>query len=585
MKKSIFGPSISAIPLTSSDDGNRVQMAANFQRQSLVLSNPELPLLSTPYLSQITKGSSFYQTALRDSTIIYSDSEVIVYSDASGRVRISRLPNVLWESTNAESVKKDDWLVKHWAIKYGRYCYGSNLNIVFAPFKGWNYEDAIVVSETGASKLVTRHSIELEFVVHPGEVVMKHINEGTYVRKGDVLFEMIEEPRNLVNVLCAGAHKSTVYSDYDCTINRITTYFKNEEVLEKHKSSGPFLDWVKKYSIYHRMNNLRNILKTFDPQLSKVVSLYYPENYELISNPDSILVKIECLVVKQLRVGDKLGNRHGNKGVVSKIVPDELVRSEDGWVPDLILNPLGVVSRMNIGQIFEMHLGEICRNVEKRIRHSFGEGKFEDAKKILETLESQLDAKIPYIHDTNMDLQQQLESLIENGLTVELPLYTREMHRKILDLLEYYELSPLKRFEFVEGLPKDYGYGTCYFMPLVHTVESKFSARADGPYHSKTLQPIDSVSDDAGQRLGEMEIWALLAYGADHNVVEALGAKADDIGAKEQMIAHILRTGLSPTVPETFYTNHVLHLYMYSLGIPIESDIVTEEVLFKKETI
>lgn len=572
-ERSIFSVPLSTVPLGVHDDGNRLQMSCNYFIQSLVLSNPELPLLSTIYLEYLTKNSMFLQLAKSDCNVIYSDKNVLIFTDENNITRIIRRPNSLWELTWENRIKKDEFLAKHWAVKYNRYCPGTNLNVVFAPYFGYNFEDGIVVSETGANKLTSRNVVELEFYVFPNEVVVEYVDEGKFVKRGELLFKLIEAPKNLTNVLCSGVNQVSFYSEFDCTINKITTYYKNQEILSLHKSSESFLKWVEKHSIYNEIKSVKNILKSIDPKLSKVTSLYYPENYEVVTNPEAIIIKIECLVIKKLKVGDKLGNRHGNKGVVALIEEDSKLRSKDGFLPDLVLNPLGVISRMNVGQIFEMHLSQILREKEKEIQNYFNYGDLDKIEQTLIDLEKSFGGKIPYLENKEFD------QLIENGMTLELPLYMRNDNDFYYNLMKKYNISPTKTFEFLKGYPYEYGYGCQYWMALVHTVESKFSIRADGPYDSKTLLPTESVSIDSGQRLGEMEIWSLLAYDAVENIIEVLGAKADDISAKENIISHLIKMGLPPERAESFYTNHVLHLYMLFLNIPLENKIVSEEEL------
>lgn len=576
-ERSLFSVPLSTIPLSAHDDGNRLQMSCNFLIQSLVLLNPELPLLSTKYLKYLTENSSFLNLAKDDYTILYNSKDVIVYTDSKGITKIYRKPNSLWELTFESSLKKGDILAKHWAVKNNRYCAGANLNVVFAPYFGYNFEDGIVVTESGKKKLTSKNILELEFYVYPNEVVIDFVNEGQFVQKGDVLFKIIEAPKNLTNILCSGSNYVSFFSDYDCTINKITTYYKNEEILGLHKSSSQFLDWVRKNSIKNEMNSLKKVLNVIDPKLSKVVSLYYPENYDTVVNPEAIIIRVECYIIKELKVGDKLGNRHGNKGVISLIEEDNKVKSKDGFVPDLILNPLGVISRMNVGQIFEMHLSYLLKEREKLITQYYSEGKFDLIEDELNNLEKTFNGFIPYTKD-----EIGYNSLIENGLTLELPLYTKNKNDEYLKILKMYNIPLKKEFEFLKGNPNYYGFGNIYFMALSHTVESKFSIRSDGPYDSKTLIPTSSVSIDSGQRLGEMEIWAFLAYNAKENIIEILGAKADDISSKENIISHLIKLGLPPERAESFYTNHALKLYLSFLNINLDNDILTEEELCKK---
>jgi len=563
--KSVLSSALSCVPFCAHDDGNRLQMAANFLRQSLVLVNPQLPYISTPYLQEVTKLTTFLKQAAEDIQILYRNEEIVVYKSlTTGKVYLYRIPSSLWSVSVQDTVKEGEVFAQHTAVKFDRYCAGTNLKVVFAPYEGWNYEDAIVVSESGAQKLTSQYVKSFELILEPNEVLMKYPIVGRFYKKGEILFEWTSAPKNPINVLCTSVDKRRIFADTDLVIERVSTYYKSEKYLDLHKSSPTVLKWIKEHN---KPKAVKTLLSSIDPSIAKVTSLYFPESYELVGNQDAIVIVAQAKIVRSFCVGDKLGNRHGNKGVCSIIVPDRYVTSKDGWVPDLVLNPLGVISRMNIGQIFEMHLGEVCRVVEEKVRELVEFEKYDEAFKLLQSIEKITKGTIPYLH-LKLSVKERLTLLLEFGFTLELPLYTRspkEMIRKCMKLLG---VSPTKVWR-IGALERDFGYGTMYFMALVHTVESKFSTRADGPYHIKTLQPCDDECHSSGQRLGEMEIWNLLAYGAVHNVVETLGFKADDIIAKENMISHCLKVGEPPVAPDSVYTNHSLYLYLYALGVNV----------------
>lgn len=557
--KTLFSATLSTVPFVSHTDGNRLAMADNFLKQSLVCVNPEIPRLTTKYLKLITTQSSFMKRVTSPIKILYVDDEVIVYS-ADGRSYMTRLPNSFWRPAVQQELQSGELLYSHEAVKLDRYCSGVNLNVVFAPYYGWNYEDAIVVTEQGAKKLSTRHILEWMIIVSPNEVVLKHPTVGKFYKQGEVFFEAIQEPRNLVNILCAGVERDIRYTPADLQIDRVLTYYRSEDVLKKHKSSKEFLNWVR---AHNKTKSLKQSL-SFDKELMKICALYYPENYELVGHPDAITIRIQAHCIKEFKVGDKLGNRYGNKGVCSIIVENDRVRSTDGWVPDLVLNPLGVVSRMNVGQILEMHMSQVVSTVESLVLRAGERKEYEKMLLLLKTFQEDTESTIPYLQECSSS-KEIYELIAQYGLFLELPLYTKNMHIKVRDLCEKYGVPLKKQFKFfTNGM---YGYGQMYWMPLVHTVESKFSSRSDGPYHSKTLQPIATESVDSGQRIGEMEIHALLAYGAVNNIIEVLGLKADDIISKEVLLSHVIRTGRTLEYPESYTTNHILHHYLYSLGI------------------
>ncbi|MEM0173738.1 MAG: hypothetical protein QXI16_04445, partial [Sulfolobaceae archaeon] len=184
------------------------------------------------------------------------------------------------------------------------------------------------------------------------------------------------------------------------------------------------------------------------------------------------------------------------------------------------------------------------------------------------------------IQELSKDLNANLVSL--NSFSFEIPIYEKFPRDRVLNLCKKYNVSPTKTYEFVSGYPSEYGYGSMYWMPLVHTAEAKISYRADGPYSTKSLQPISDENTANGQRLGEMEIWALFAYEAYNNMKETLGYKADDLLAKQSYIAHTLNAGIPPTSPDLIYTNHLLNLYLHALSLDMDkSQVISEAELSK----
>ena len=556
--KSLFSPTLSCVPFTSHDDGNRLGMSANFLRQSLVLTNPELPYASTDYLEKLTAQSSFLIRAKKDGHLLYSDSQIVIWEE-EGKIRTFKLPNSNWEVGHRPQFKAGDIIVRHRNIINDRYATGINASVLFIPYKGWNYEDAIVVTETGASKLRSISVEEYEIVINPNQIVTLFPTLGQHVIKGTELFTILDAVQNTVNVISLGAQKVSMHVKHTGVVEKIVAYFK-KEALPLHQSSDMFLDWVNKYSISKEIDNIKKTLSKVDLSYSKTIKQYFPESYDLPS-PHSILVKIFVRTVKQFEVGDKLANRHGNKGVCSIIVPDSEVRASDGWIPDLVLNPLGVISRMNVGQIIEMHIGQIIHTVKQRCLQS---------------------GDMNALFLLKQDLNALNEQISINNLTYEIDLYEKFNQQRVLDLCQKYEVPVTKKYEITSGYPFEAGYGNMYWFPLVHTADAKISFRADGPYQTKSLQPTSSDNIPAGQRLGEMEIWSYFAYEAYNNIKETLEYKADDILAKEAMLAHTKESGLFPVQPDGIYSNHLLKLYLHALTLDLDPEsVISEEELTK----
>ena len=567
---SILSVALSCVPFNAHDDGNRLQMGANFLRQALTPVRPEIPYVSTHYLAEATKQSLYYKRASRSGSVIYRDKEVIAIKDDTDHIFLCRVPNALWSPTTKDTIEPQSSIMSHYSIKFHRHCPGVNLDVVFVPAFGWNYEDAVVVTEKGASKLATKQVIEYELTLRPDEVLLVCPQENKFYRKGDVLFKWIPSPKNPVNILCAGADESKIIADYDLVVDRIYTYFRDERVLSHHKSSSQVLSWI----VAH--NRPRHLKKVLPPHIAKYIPLYYPEQYELVGRPNCIHIKVQAVVTRSFKVGDKVGNRHGNKGVCSRIVPNELFTSEDGFVPDIVLNPLGVVSRMNVGQILEMHLGEVIKVVSRKVESLVSRRKYNEAISLLKILERGTGGAIPYIHIQDLSPEEQLQELLQNGITLELPLYTKNSHIMVERVCKLFDVPLTRRWKFPRT-SLECGYGSIYTIPLVHTVDAKFSVRSVGPYHSRTLLPVEDESTPSGQRVGEMEIWNLLAYGALENCIEVLGPKADDILSKESLIALALKSGSLPSQPESVQSNQMLYHFLYALGLPFGTEKVMSQ--------
>jgi DNA-directed RNA polymerase subunit beta len=285
------------------------------------------------------------------------------------------------------------------------------------------------------------------------------------------------------------------------------------------------------------------------------------------------MVKVYVTVKRKLSVGDKMAGRHGNKGVVSRLLPTEdLPYFEDGRTVDMVLNPLGVPSRMNVGQILEIHLGRAAKGLGDQLNQLLEEQKTKVLRDKLKKIFSEPTAKKTI---SSMDDQELLDftSFYKDGVFMATPVFDGAKEDEIKDLLREAGLDSSGQttlFDGRTGEPFDdkITVGTMYVMKLHHLVDDKIHARSIGPYSLVTQQPLGGKAQFGGQRLGEMEVWAMESYGAAYALQEFLTVKSDDMAGRTRMYEKIVKgqNVLEPGIPESF---RVMTKELQSLGLDI----------------
>jgi DNA-directed RNA polymerase subunit beta len=287
------------------------------------------------------------------------------------------------------------------------------------------------------------------------------------------------------------------------------------------------------------------------------------------------MVKVFVAVKRRLQPGDKMAGRHGNKGVISKIVPiEDMPYMEDGTTVDIVLNPLGVPSRMNVGQVLECHLGWAASHLGRQI------GEMLDAEASSGKLRQQM-GKIYGTGRHHEDLSvlsdseiMELAGNLRGGVPIATPVFDGASEKDIKKWLEIAGLPASGQATLVDGrtgevFDRKVTVGYMYMLKLNHLVDDKMHARSTGPYSLITQQPLGGKAQFGGQRFGEMEVWALEAYGAAHTLQEMLTVKSDDVGGRTKMYENIVRGDhtMEASVPESF---NVLEKEIRALGLNIE---------------
>jgi DNA-directed RNA polymerase subunit beta len=332
------------------------------------------------------------------------------------------------------------------------------------------------------------------------------------------------------------------------------------------------------------MKNIEELKTYFETDISRLQARF-EDKVDKLQRGDDLspgvmkMVKVFVAVKRKLQPGDKMAGRHGNKGVISKIIPvEDMPHLEDGTAVDLVLNPLGVPSRMNVGQILETHLGWACRGLGNQV------GDILDTMKVLQTDSSKLRSKLNVIYGDEVfkadidilddtDLTEMAENL-RNGIPIATPVFDGANEDDINDMLTKAGLDTSGQMTMIDGrtgevFARKVTVGYIYILKLHHLVDDKIHARSIGPYSLVTQQPLGGKAQFGGQRFGEMEVWALEAYGAAYTLQEMLTVKSDDVSGRTKVYEAIVRGDdtFEAGIPESF---NVLVKELHSLGLNVE---------------
>ncbi len=516
----------SMIPFLQNDDANRALMGSNMQRQTVPLINPDVPLVGTGVEEKVAHNSGQVVIAQEDGVVSSVDGQHIeIKGKGSGEVSKPKSYNLkTFIRTNqytclhqkprvikGQEIKKGDIISDGGAIKDGRLALGKNALVAFIPWRGQNYEDAIVISERLVKEdFYTSIHIESFFCD------VRDTKLGPEITTPDIPNVSLEKLKYLdeEGIINIGAEvgpndilvgKISPKGEADLTPEERLLLAIFGEKAKEVKDTSLRMEYGKRGRIVEVKIFSREMGHRLEPGIIKKI-------------------QIDVAELRKIQVGDKLSGRHGNKGVVSSIMrEEEMPFLEDGTPIDIILNPLGVASRMNLGQILEMHLGFAAKKLGYiAVTPSLAGATGEDIKKELKEAGISEDGKVT----------------LYDGKT---------------------------GFPFEEKIAVGYPY----IIKLIHMVEDKVFARSIGPYSLITQQPLGGKAQFGGQRFGEMEVWALEGYGAAHILQEMLTIKSDDVQGRAAAYESILRGEeiKNPNVPASF---NLLLAELKSLGLNIE---------------
>lgn len=519
--RQVIGSSAGLIPFVEKNFVYRSLMGSNQQRQAVPLIQPESPVVGTGMEGIAARNTGQLVVAEADGEVVSSTGAEVKVKYKEGTV--SYVPQHFVRSNEGTSinqkvvvnagdkVKKGDVLIEGMSIQGGELALGKDLLVAFMPWKGYNFEDAIVISrrlvedDTLTSINIIDYMTEVRETKLGPEIVTRDIPNVSE----DALRHLDEE--GIVRI-GAEVHPG------DILVGKITPKGEQELSSEERLLRAIFGEKAKEVrDTSQRMSNGKH---------GKVVGVKIFSRANGHELKAGVLMQIQVFVaqMRKIQVGDKLGGRHGNKGVIAKILPQEdMPFSEDGTPIDIVLNPLGIPSRMNIGQLFETHLGMAARALGIKVASpSFNGVPIEKIQDLLE------EAGLP------RDGKQQLF----DGRTGE----------------------PFKERTTV---------GSMYMIKLNHMVTDKIHARSTGPYTMVTQQPLGGKAQNGGQRFGEMEVWALEAYGASHTLQEMLTIKSDDVYGRSKAYESIIKNTeiVGPKIPESF---NVLVKELQGLGLKVD---------------
>ena len=534
--KQLVSVATAMIPFLENDDANRALMGSNMQRQAVPLLKPEAPIVGTGMEYKAAADSGIVVLAAEDGTVSHVNARSISIVDRNGVEHVYHLTK--FQRSNQGTclnqrpivrkgmkVSKGDVIADGASTDGGEIALGRNILIGFMTWEGYNYEDAVLISEklvkddVFTSIHIEEHEVEARDtklgpeeitrdIPNIGEDALAQLDEfgvirpGAEVRAGDILVGKVT-PKGETELTAEERLLRTIFGEKARDV-------RDTSLRVPHGEGGVVVD----------------------------VKVFTRENKDELSPGVNQMVRVYIAQKRKISVGDKMAGRHGNKGVVSRILPEEdMPFLPDGTPLQIVLNPLGVPSRMNIGQVLELHLGMACKSLGIRIATPVFDGATEqDIKSLLKQAGCDEDGK----------------TVLYDGRTGE-PFENR------------------------------ISVGYMYYLKLHHLVDDKIHARSTGPYSLVTQQPLGGKAQFGGQRFGEMEVWALEAYGAANTLQEILTVKSDDVVGRVKTYESIVKGENVPPagVPESFKVL-IKELQSLALDIKVLSD-TREEIIIGED--
>ncbi len=492
--KQIVSVSTSLIPFLEHDDAVRALMGTNMQRQAVPCVRPKAPIVGTGIERRVAIDSGHLILAEEDGEVVAVDGEKIEVLNKDKKRKVYKLNKFVRSNASTclnqkplvnkgDKVKKGQVIADGPCMENGELALGQNLLVAFMPWRGWNYEDAIIISDRVLKKdyftsiYIGTYSIDVRETKLGPEVVTRDIPNISEEKLKD-----LDED----GIIRIGAEVSSG----DILVGKITPKGETELSAEEKLLRAIFGEKAKDVrdtSLYLKHGEYGKVID---------VKVFSRENGDKLPTGVIKTIQVTIAALRKIQVGDKLSGRHGNKGVISRIVPaEDMPFLEDGTPVDIVLNPLGVTSRMNLGQILETHLGLAAKSL---------------------------------------------------GYKVATPVFTRLSEEKIKEELQKAGFPPDGKVVLYDGytgepFKEKITIGYIYMLKLNHMVEDKIHQRSIGPYSLITQQPLGGKAQFGGQRFGEMEVWALEGFGAAYSLQEMLTIKSDDVPGRAKAYESIIK--------------------------------------------
>lgn len=593
---------VSFIPFLEHDDQTRLQMASSQMRQAIMLKEFDVPMIQSGCEGLFTSYTQFIKKAKKDGEVIYQDPNfiIVIYNDKEvdifdisyRKIYVENMDFMNVYVRTGDKFKAGEILAESNFCLNGEVQFGKNLLTAVMSYYGNNYEDGIVISDRLVKEgiFTSVHYKDLSFTLPPNKVLLT-LDEERYKPLPDI-YETIEvgKPYAIMKEISSENHfsvfeeKTQLEAQKKLIITEVNIYpnIWNSEIPE-------FRQWIetKIEEQQERENYFKQVLKDSLPK--DVASSFirdkgldkfsFVEKYKVKKERiNGVRIELFGVYFRQIQVGDKIANRHGNKGVISQIVEHEkMPQLEDGRHVDICINPLGIISRMNIGQLYELHLVMSLEDLKEEILKRIRDEKYDSKKvrkylldyiKIIDNTEGnwytkQFIEQCPKVIDENFIknltlIQPPFESITRSKIEQALK-YTKTM-------LKYKIFDPVSK-SFLEN---DIAVGFIYFFKMIHIAEERLAARGIGPYARRTLQPLGGRKNKGGQRCGEMETACLISHDAPIDLHEFLTTKSDCIDLKNEYIRNFIEAGLVPTEEEIDTTPEsvkLLKAYLTAMGV------------------
>ncbi|KMY24154.1 DNA-directed RNA polymerase subunit beta [Actinobaculum suis] len=545
------------IPFLEHDDANRALMGANMQRQAVPLIKPVSPYVGTGWEMRVAVDSGDVTTGAAPGVVTEVDADAVHVEQDDGRHVIYKMQkfersnpgntvNQKVRVSEGDRIEVGSLIADGPATEGGELALGQNLLVAFMAWNGYNYEDAIILSERCVQDdlLTSIHIEEHEIDARDTKLGPEEVTRDIPNVSEDMLAHLDEH-----GIIRVGAEVRSG----DILVGKITPKGETELTSEERLLRAIFGEKAKEV----RDTSLR--VPHGETGIVIGVRQFTAENNDELPNDVNETVRVYVAQRRKITVGDKMAGRHGNKGCISQILPvEDMPFMEDGTPVDIILNPLGVPSRMNLGQVYELHMGWIASQgwdaTEARERGE--EWALSLPEEVIKAKPEQRIATPVFDGATPAEVAGLLQNTLPN----------RDGDR----LVDQYGKARLFDGRTGEPFPEPIAVGYMYMLKLHHLVDDKIHARSTGPYSMVTQQPLGGKAQFGGQRFGEMEVWALEAYGAAHTLQEMLTIKSDDTVGRVKVFEAIVKGDNvpEPGIPESF---KVLMYEMRSLCLNVEA--------------